>query len=42
MDPLYVFGLVIATVLIAIGGTVLVLDCLDDILEEIARYRRNK
>lgn len=42
MAPLYVFGLVIATVLIGIGGTVLVLDCLDDILEDIARYRRNK
>jgi len=42
VDALSVLGLVIATVLVGIGGTVLILDCLDDILEDIARYKRNK
>ena len=41
MDWISVVSLLVATILIGVGGTVLILDCLDDILEEIARYKRN-
>ena len=42
MEPIYALALIAVTVLIGVGGSLLLLDCLDDILTDWARYKRNR
>ena len=42
MQPIYAVALIVATVLGSIGGTLLLLQCLDDVLTDWAHYKRNR
>ena len=42
MQPIHALALIAVTVLIGVGGSLLLLDCLNDVLTDWARYKRNR
>ena len=42
MEPINALALIAAAVLIGVGGSLLLLQCLNDVLTDWARYKRNR
>ena len=42
MQPIYALALIAVTVLIGVGGSLLLLQFLEDVLTDWARYKRNR